>query len=204
MNSSLPTTLPPPQGKQARSFAEDSKTYGCSCTSIVAWTALIMAFAALVLSAIVFFNWTNGSLAAPTTVTLERKIEMLEQRLALAAGQRRIAPLPPAALESSGNDPSLSMVSSPGGGDSSSMGGHSMAFVLTGKPREYVMTDIYAPGKPTLMRLCCLAGQYHVCDGSAGTGNVGLDFMLLGSEGRLLVYANSEVLFGGKCTFSWW
>lgn len=198
MNSSLPAAA----SKQPRSFAEDSKTYGCSCTSIVAYTALIAAFAALVLSMIVFFNWTNGSLAAPTTVTLERKIEMLEQRLALAvgAGQKRIEPAPPV-LAAPGSDPSLSMI---GGGGHGSMGGYSMDFVLTGKPREYVMTDVYAPGNPTLMRLCCLAGQYHVCDGSAGAGNVGLDFMLLGPEGRLLVYATSEVLFGGKCTFSWW
>lgn len=202
MDSSLPVSGGA-SSKQARSFAEDSKTYGCSCTSIVAYTALIAAFAALVLSMIVFFNWTNGSLAAPTTVTLERKIAILEQRLALAAGQRRIEPTPPVLPRTEGSDPSLA-VTSGGGGGHGSMGGHSMDFVLTGKPREYVMTDVYAPGKPTLMRLCCLAGQYHVCDGSAGAGNVGLDFMLLGSEGRLLVYATSEVLFGGKCTFSWW
>lgn len=196
MNSSLPATLP--QGKKARSFAEDSKTYGCSCKSIVGWTSLVFSFTGLVLSAIVFFNFSNGSMTAPTTVTLERKIEMLERRLALSE-QKRIEPLPPVLAGGGG-----------GGGISSSLqiresrGAYSADFVLAGKPREYVITDIYAPGKPTLMRLCCLAGQYHMCDGSAGSGNIGLDFMLLGPEGRLLVYATSEALFGAKCTFSWW
>lgn len=184
----------------SRTFADDSKSYGCSCTTIVAWTALVIAVFAMTFAAIVFFNWTNGSLNSPTVVALERKIALLEQRLRLAAETtEKIAPLPPKAVITG-------ITARATDEDVKSMGGNSATFVLTADSlRQYSMTSVEAPGNPTLMRLCCLAGQYQVCDGATQLhGNLGVQFMLLGAEGHLLVYANSRVMVGAKCTFSWW
>lgn len=172
-------------------FAEDSKSYGCSCTSIVAWTALVISVFSITLAAIVFFNWTNGSLNSPTVVALERKIALLEQRFLT----EKIAPLPPKSLKGSSAEP-----------DVKSMGGNAATFVLSADSlRQYSMTAVQAPGNPTLMRLCCSVGQYQMCDGMpTSPGNFGVQFMLLGPEGHLLVYANSRAMIGAKCTFSWW
>lgn len=164
----------------SKTFAEDSKSYGCSCTAIAAWTGLVFGFVALILVSILFFNWTNGSLTAPTA--LERALLLQNQKG--GQQQQQIAPSPPAR--------------------STSQGGRSEEFVLFGKAREFTMTDVYAPGNPTLMRLCCSAGQYHVCDGANANGNIGVQFMLIGEQGRLMVYASSEAMLGAKCTFSWW
>lgn len=170
----------------SKTFADDSKSYGCSCTTIVAYTALILGFFAITLSAIVFFNWTNGSLNSPTVVALERKIALLEQRLST----QKIAPLPPRASRD----------------EVKSMGGSAVTFSIPkGALGEYAMTAVQAPGNPTLMRLCCLAGQYQVCDGSTSSGgNLGVQFLLMGDEGHLMVRATSKAMIGAKCTFSWW
>jgi len=168
----------------------------CELYKIAAWMALILAFTAVVLTAILYFNVRND---ASLIVTKSQEFDELA-KLMKEQQQREIEPPPPPVPISTDKV-------------------YSLKFTLNGEvgqfarwPSEGSIEHLEFNAMKS-MRVCChVMNQYFVCDSGEGvTDNLGLECIInhsnTGAAGsadtHILVYVKSDHMKGSECTLTW-